>query len=117
MSSGPVATAYPAGHHSPPEVTTNSSQCVVPRATSSRSISRTTSALRSIQSRNGGEYRPSTTSGPSHQALAVSIAAVHHHVVGERHHRLPGQQPEPGGHGGEDGRGGVHPAAAEHGDA
>ena len=78
---------YPAGHHSPPDVTTKPSQCVVPRATSSRSISRTTSALRSIQSRKGGDHRPSTTSGPSHHALAAKAAPAHHQVTGARHHR------------------------------
>ena len=81
-----MATAYPAGHHSPPEVTTKPSQWVVPRATSRRSISRTTSAARSIQPRNGGDQRPRRTSGPSHHALAAATRPVHHHVTGLRHH-------------------------------
>ena len=85
-SSGPVATSYAAGHHSPPEVTTKPSQWVVPRATSRRSISRTTSAARSTQPRNGGDQRPRTTSGPSHHTLAAATRPVHHHVTGLRHH-------------------------------
>ena len=86
MSSGPVATAYPPATtrrpRSPRLEPVRRAACDVEQVDLADE-----SALRSIQSRNGGEHRPSTTSGPSHQALAAGVAAVHHHVVGELHHR------------------------------
>ena len=112
--SGPVATAYPAGHHSPPEVTTNPSQWVVPRATSRRSISRTTSAARSIQSEE--RRRPAAEQDerpePPQAGRGDEAGPPPRHGVAPP--RAAGQQPQPGRHGGEDRRGRVDPAAPEH---
>ena len=73
-TAGDETTAQPAGQNGSGS-RSQATHWVVPRKAEASDAREVVASAFSIQSRNGGLYRPSSTSGISHQAIAAATAA------------------------------------------